>query len=72
MAKVTAADLLVERLLDWGVSVVFGLPDDAQLLAAYLAVASSTKTVYLFAVVPIRVAPQISADLMPVTWGLIP
>jgi pyruvate dehydrogenase (quinone) len=27
MAK-TAADILVERLLDWGVSVVFGLPGD--------------------------------------------
>ncbi|MGQ0546896.1 MAG: thiamine pyrophosphate-dependent enzyme [Betaproteobacteria bacterium] len=28
MAKATAADLLVERLRDWGVSVVFGMPGD--------------------------------------------
>jgi pyruvate dehydrogenase (quinone) len=28
MANVTAADLLIERLLDWGVDVVFGLPGD--------------------------------------------
>ena len=28
MAKATAADLLVERLQDWGVNVVFGLPGD--------------------------------------------
>jgi pyruvate dehydrogenase (quinone) len=28
MAKATVADLLVERLLDWGVNVVFGLPGD--------------------------------------------
>src|SRR5687767_3587053 len=28
MAKATAADLLVERLQDWGVDVVFGLPGD--------------------------------------------
>src|ERR671914_2286991 len=28
MAKPTAADLLVERLQDWGVEVVFGLPGD--------------------------------------------
>jgi pyruvate dehydrogenase (quinone) len=27
MAK-TVADLLVERLLDWGVKVIFGLPGD--------------------------------------------
>jgi len=28
MAKATAADLLVERLQEWGVNVVFGLPGD--------------------------------------------
>jgi pyruvate dehydrogenase (quinone)/pyruvate oxidase len=28
MAKATAADLLVERLMDWGVDTVFGLPGD--------------------------------------------
>ena len=28
MAKATAADLLVERLQEWGVEVVFGLPGD--------------------------------------------
>ena len=28
MASETAADLLVERLCDWGVEVVFGLPGD--------------------------------------------
>ena len=28
MATATAADLLVERLLDWGVDVIFGLPGD--------------------------------------------
>ncbi len=28
MAKVTAADVLVETLIDWGVDTVFGLPGD--------------------------------------------
>jgi pyruvate dehydrogenase (quinone) len=28
MAKATAADVLVERLQDWGVAFVFGLPGD--------------------------------------------